>query len=332
MATGVFSLKQVYKRQYQNVKNNDFASWPESSIVGYFGGGYTPTITSSLLRMDLSTETITSIPTKLSNTLSFSGTVTSTSYGYFSAGRIPTGRVSNVNRLEFSTETRTNPSKVYTQSNGIDTQAGVNSNYSYGYFFSGFSPNFSPDVGSAVYRLDFSSENLTLTSATVSNTGRTRAGQAVQSYHTNYGYFAGGGDPSPNAYSSVIDRFSFSTETLGQIPNFLSGAKWYFASVESAAYGYFAGGFPTVVSTIDRLDFSTDTVSTPTPKLSTIKSELKGFSNSSYGYFGGGLTPVSVSTIDRLNFSTETVNVTGTKLPTTLNGHMQLSGGQSVGN
>jgi len=42
MAQGIFGLDRVYKKQVQNVKNDNFESWPESATYGYFGGGCTP--------------------------------------------------------------------------------------------------------------------------------------------------------------------------------------------------------------------------------------------------------------------------------------------------
>jgi hypothetical protein len=40
MATGVFGLRKVYIKQNENIDNRNFASWPESAVYGYFGGGF----------------------------------------------------------------------------------------------------------------------------------------------------------------------------------------------------------------------------------------------------------------------------------------------------
>ena len=60
MATGVFSLRKVYIRQYQNVNNNNFASWPESATYGYYGAGYLQYFGDVCLitRLDFSNETV----------------------------------------------------------------------------------------------------------------------------------------------------------------------------------------------------------------------------------------------------------------------------------
>ena len=61
--------------------------------------------------------------------------------------------------------------------------------------------------------------------------------------------------------------------------------------LESANYGYFAGGInptPNEVCTIDRLDFSSETVSLPASSLSLERYGLATVSSSNYGYFAGG--------------------------------------------
>ena len=58
MAQGIFGLDRVYKKQVQNVKNDNFESWPESATYGYFGGGVIPPISYDTVdRIDFSNET-----------------------------------------------------------------------------------------------------------------------------------------------------------------------------------------------------------------------------------------------------------------------------------
>ena len=40
MARGIFGLDRVYKKQVQNIKDDNFESWPESATYGYFAGGF----------------------------------------------------------------------------------------------------------------------------------------------------------------------------------------------------------------------------------------------------------------------------------------------------
>ena len=133
MAIGVFGLKKVYKRQLENLDNNNFLSWPESATTGYFGGGnapptVSPVSVSTIDRLDFSTETV-SVPTpKLSQARNDLSATSSSSYGYFGGGSIPTpGVVSTIDRLDFSTETVTIPSQKLTQArNGLAAVSNAN--------------------------------------------------------------------------------------------------------------------------------------------------------------------------------------------------------------
>jgi hypothetical protein len=78
---------------------------------------------------------------------------------------------------------------------------------------------------------------------------------------------------------------------------------------ESANYGYFGGGSPSI-ATVDRIDFSNETTSLPESNLTQGRWSATTVSNSNYGYFAGGyIAPFYRCTIDRLDFSTEIVAV-----------------------
>ena len=66
MARGVFGLNKVYKRQYQNIKDDNFESWPESATYGYFGGGIAPPTVCTIERLDFSNETLSAPGNNLS--------------------------------------------------------------------------------------------------------------------------------------------------------------------------------------------------------------------------------------------------------------------------
>ena len=92
---------------------------------------------------------------------------------------------------------------------------------------------------------------------------------------------------------------------------------------ESATYGYFGGGNPSIVDTVDRIDFSNETTSAPGNDLPQGREFLAAVSGGAsqrikgsrtYGYFGGG-GPPNVSTIDRIDFSNETTSAPGNNLP-----------------
>ena len=148
MTQGVFALKKVYKKQYENVVNKNFASWPESATYGYFGGGETPAAISTINRLDFSNETLSN-PVNLPSARHALAATSSSSYGYFGGGEIPTpANISLISRLDFSNETVSNTTNLPSARDGLT----ATSSSSYGYFGGGFSPPFI----STIDRLDFS--------------------------------------------------------------------------------------------------------------------------------------------------------------------------------
>ena len=69
MARGIFGLDRVYKKQVQNIKDDNFESWPESATYGYFGNGVNPAASPSYLdtidRIDFSNETTSPVTATL---------------------------------------------------------------------------------------------------------------------------------------------------------------------------------------------------------------------------------------------------------------------------
>jgi hypothetical protein len=132
MASGVFGLRKVYKKQVENVTNNNFASWPESEIYGYFGGG-APGPLSTVDRIDFSNET-TSVPgNNLPQARWSLAAVSSSSYGYFGGGYAPP-YVATIDRIDFSSETTSAPGNNLPQAR-IGLSA-ISNNF-YGYFGGG---------------------------------------------------------------------------------------------------------------------------------------------------------------------------------------------------
>ena len=151
----VFSLQEVKKLQVQNVIDDNFASWPESGIYGYFGGGFapglTPANTALIDRIDFSTETTTLPGNNLPAGRFGLAATSSSSYGYFGGGGPPF--LATIDRIDFSSETTSAPGNNIPQAkSGL---AAV-SNDSYGYFGGGYTPT----VVSTVERIDFSNETI----------------------------------------------------------------------------------------------------------------------------------------------------------------------------
>jgi hypothetical protein len=158
--------------------------------------------------------------------------------------------------------------------------------------------------------------------------------------NSNYGYFAGGRDPSKSpASTSSIDRLDFSNETILILDDGVTGifqSRNGHTGVSNSNYGYFVGDSFSTNTNLCRLDFSNETTNIPPsrapqgtrsemaavstkPTTETIRKvrrgefDASGLVYSNYGYFAGGELPfgdgaAEVSTIDRLDFVTETVS------------------------
>ena len=337
------------------------AEYPGSIVnnfYGYFAGGFSATYLATTTRLDLSNETI-SLPGK---NLPFARTgATGTSgalYGYFGGGSFnqpPIVQICQIVRLDFSSETLSDPGKTLS---GQVTGSATCSNNSYGYFGGGFNYNaridrldFLTEVVSArsplpqnryehsatsnssfgyysggttatsvanslVLRLDFSTENTITTSSVLYS--------SAASYNTSCGYYAN---------RNLIHRFDFSTESVNTPPTFFPEIIYYqtgFSAGQSVfrpqgggtkTYGYMIGGFsPSYVSTVSRIDFSSENISNPGKNLPATRGNFSGaVSSNYYGYFGGGYDAVGstrICTITRLDFSNEIISNPGKNLPT----------------
>ena len=157
MVQGIFGLDRVYKKQVQNVKNDNFESWPESATYGYFGGGYAPSVPGRVCtidRIDFSSETTSAPGTGLPQVRNDLAAVSNSSYGYFGGGYGPwppgiTEVLCTIDRLDFSNETI---SDIGDLSRTRHMLAACSSN-SYGYFGAG-------SYVCTIDRLDFSNETI----------------------------------------------------------------------------------------------------------------------------------------------------------------------------
>lgn len=311
MAIGVFSLKKVYKRQFQNVKYNNFVSWPESSIEGYWGGGLTPpsTFLSSIDRLDFSNETVSPVG-NLPTTRASQGTLSSPFFGYFGGGA-PT--VTSITKINYATDVASLLTAVLPGARGW--LAGATNKGSYGYFAGGAPSPAAPNTGSSnITRLDFSSETIKVPGSPIN---RNRY-QFSSFSNINFGYFNGG--LSGTTSISSIDRIDYTTESISFVRNLPLGAALN-TSFSSAANGYINDGY---VGFLQRLQFENETLTTLPAVASSPGGGRAAVSSSSYGFFAG--TP---ATIQRFDFSVETA-VAGANLLATRNLAAAVFGGQSV--
>lgn len=319
MATGVFSLRKVYIKQYQNVDNRNFASWPESAIYGYYGGGITPPVLGTISRINFSNDTVTNATATIPGSYYLAAT-SSAFYGYFAGGYNGVGNLSTIARLDFSSEVVSLPGQNLPVARRSLKSI---SSSSYGYFAGGFTSV----LLSSILRIDFSSE-------TISDPGKNLPAVISDSStisNSSYGYFGGGYGPGPSNYSSIT-KFDFLSETTSNIGKNLPTARRLLEAISSPSYGYFGGGYtpPAYISTITRFDFLSETASNPGQNLPTARGNTATTSSSSYGYYAGGATPVVLNTISRLDFSNEIVSNPGQNLPTARYSLAGLSGGQSI--
>jgi hypothetical protein len=290
---------------------------------GYFGGGLSgptaaTTSISSFRRLDFVTEVINTPSSTLTEGSSNITGIFNVSYGYFVAGLTPSAtptRLSRIDRLDFTTETRSTTSGIPAARSAA--AGALNNNYGY---VCGGTIGLPPTLTSSTSfdRIDYSTEttsNLPATNLTQSRrlSSYFSAGQSIDRGSKTYGYFGGGGLP----YINTITRINFSTETVSDPGKNLPGQMTSSVAVASNYYGYFGGGYtPPNINTITRLDFSNETISNPGKNLPIEGSNLAATSSSSYGYFGGGETPGgNISAITRLEFSNETVSNPGKNLP-----------------
>jgi hypothetical protein len=126
-----------------------------------------------------------------------------------------------------------------------------------------------------------------------------------------YGYFGGGGTPSPGTISTV-DRVDFSNDTAtASIRGSLNGGRQRAASTGNASYGWFGGGSDVgALSTVDRIDYSNDTATASSrgnfaAPSAGARAYLAATGNSSYGYFAGG-GGIEVTRVDRIDYANDT--------------------------
>jgi hypothetical protein len=313
----IFSLQEVKIEQVKNVRDGNFASWPEYAVRSYtLGGG--PTGNSNITRFSYNTETFAGLPGKISRaSVSIAGTQSSI-FGYGAGGFFP-AYLSRVDRLSFSTETSsitTNLPSVRSRASGISADL-------YGYYGGGV---ISPPGAtiSTITRLSFSNDTMNNPGNNLPTTKRDLNG--VQSTRFGFGYFSAGQPP----VNTQINRISFATESVSIIGT--APVNFGAASISSINYGYDLGGwaFPgPILSSIRRLDFSNGTISTIPNRMTYSASDVDGNSSISYGYTVGGSTPTLVSITNRLDFSSETISAS-TNLLVADGPGAQVFGGQSV--
>ena len=273
---------------------------------GYFGGGETAPVSSTVDRIDYSNDTATaSVRGPLSSTRSREAATGNSNFGYFGGGRTTpsTTNISTVDRIDYSNDTATASVRGPLSRTLQNFEATGNSNFGY---FGGGSP-----TTATIDRIDYSNDTqiasvrgpLSISRQGISATG-----------NSNFGYFGGGTNPSVPAVFSTVDRIDYSNDSAtASVRGPLSINRTLSAATGNSNFGYFGGGStPTSVSTVDRIDYSNDTATASVRgPLSITSYFLSATGNSNFGYICAG-EPIK-STVDRIDYSndTETASVRG---------------------
>jgi hypothetical protein len=258
-----------------------------NSNYGWFGGGYThsPFATvSSVDRIDFSNDGVTaSVRGPLSRQRKYGAATGNSNYGWFGGDQF--SGVAPLDRINFSNDLASAPLKGGALSiiRGFMAATG-NSNYSW--FGGGYVAPAVPPANffSTVDRIDFSNDSTSASPRGPLSLARHELGATGNS---NYGWFAGGiRSPSPNVYTSLVDRIDFSNDSASAL---LRGSlnspagRVRMGATGNSNYGWFGGGtiFPFTNPTIDRIDFSNDsaTASTRGGLLSTARDRIAAVSN-----------------------------------------------------
>jgi hypothetical protein len=219
--------------------------------------------------------------------------------GFFGGGTTDGGttKVSTVNKITYSTETR-QATFANTLSSSRDGLAGAG-NVDKGFLCGGGTPTFVNTADKVTY----TTEAIGVVAGAALSQARAALGAAG---NADKGFFAGGLNPTVLA---TAGRTTYSTETHAAVTGAnLSQARYYPAGAGNADKGFFAGGLtPTLVATTDRTIYSTETTAAVSgANLSAARRNMAGVGNSDKGFFSGGFNPAVVATTDRTTYSSET--------------------------
>jgi hypothetical protein len=137
------------------------------------------------------------------------------------------------------------------------------------------------------------------------NLGSRYAGQGA-------GYFAGGSAGAPGAFTTIIDKWSLTSDGGGTNIGNLSQARYAQQGLSSTTKGYAAGGYsgPTgTVTTFERYPFATNSSSTALTSLGTARRWGSNagivYTGAQYGFLLGGTSPSTNTFNTRVNFASD---------------------------
>ena len=302
-------------------------STPQGTDFGYFAGGFDPSVSSSVSRIDYANDSANASPKgPLTLARGYSGSTGSATHGYFAGGNAPAGtRYTTIDRITYANDTVDAVTKG--NYNHPSNQLAATGNANFGYFAGGGIGPFS-----TIGRLSYSNDGVDTVQRSFLSTPRT-AHTAVG--NQSFGYFSGGTTPA-GSWRSSTDRLDYSNDTATASPKGpLASGRATAAASGNADFGYVMGGvFPSLGypgSQVDRIDYSNDTATSLRRggDLNTTSSAFSAAGNSSFGYAAGGQTTPSFtkhSKVQRLDYATDTTDaVLKGPLNRTVNGHAAVS-------
>jgi hypothetical protein len=277
---------------------------------GYFSGGNQgnagPTALTLTEKLTFSSDTIAASPSaSLTLGRNSSTGVGNQNSGYIIAGadnNNPTPSISTTDKLTYSSDTTAAVPALNVSPSII--VAGGAGNQTNGYMAGGYDMIPANPV-SQILKITYSTETSSLTS----NLSEARSALGSVSSSTA-GYFGGGSAP---AYSYVLDKITYSTDTVASTPTFFVPQRSFLRGSSSSTAGYFAGSLrsPGANSQTTKLTFSTDTIATlpATGSLKSARYDIAATGNTTNGYFGGGTLARSTpdSRMDKLTYSNDTM-------------------------
>jgi hypothetical protein len=271
---------------------------------GWWGGGQTPTVISTVQRVDFSNDSPTAASNRgsLSSARSNSPGAGTANYGWFGGGFPAVSSI--VDRIDFANDSPASSSPRGSLTAARGYAAGV-SNANYGWWAGGGSPSVS-----IIDRIDFKNDSPTAATARgpLTSARYAHAGTSNQ----NYAWYVGGMTAGPAI--SNVDRIDFSNDSPGATSarQGLTTAQNQIGATGNAYYGWFGGSnLPAITSIVVRIDYSNDSPTAASPRggLSTARYGTAASGNENFGWWGGGF-PAVTSLVNRLDYSNDTAATT----------------------
>jgi hypothetical protein len=326
MASGVFGLKKVYKKQVENVDNSNLVSWPENAEHGYYGGGYnpgnTPPVSHFVHKLDFSTGSVQRLSGTLPQISQRLSGIRASSFGYF-VGGLPSTAGNVVTRLDYSTDSISLPGKNIPDATSIHGTAESNS---YGYVGGGSVPGTGRVC--TIVRIDLTNESVSLP-----GTGIPSALQLIEAFsNKSYGYFVGGSNPTPE-YVCTVSRLDFSNDSISLPGTGMPEAAGNIRSIASENHAFLTCG-TSITNVVKRFDFSNETFKLPGKNMIVTKLRPRITSDGLTGYIGTGWSPAGggvTDTFETIDFTTEDVSSSSITLPQGFSYIGSFDGGASSG-